>query len=190
MSLIFVTRMGRHACKPVKSVLMSVLVREACPADAARLVHYVERLAAEPGVLIGLSPGEFDLSVEQEKQLLADYAATDNACYLVAESEGEIIGALSLKGGLRRAVRHAATLSMSVERDWRGQGVGSLLLERAIQWARSSGVLTRLELSVFTRNAPAIHLYEKFGFASEGRRRQALFRDGEYHDDLIMALLL
>ena len=33
-------------------------------------------------------------------------------------------------------------------------------------------------------------IYEKLGFVVEGCRRQAIYRDGEYLDDLMMALLL
>jgi RimJ/RimL family protein N-acetyltransferase len=77
-----------------------------------------------------------------------------------------------------------------VAREWRGQGIGRRLLERAIEWARGSGVVTRIELHVFTRNEGAIRLYERCGFAVEGTRRRSVRRDGEYLDDLVMALLL
>jgi RimJ/RimL family protein N-acetyltransferase len=77
-----------------------------------------------------------------------------------------------------------------VDRDWRNRGVGTALMRRAIEWARGTGVLTRLQLQVFARNAPAIHLYQKLGFQIEGSRRNAILRDGEYIDSLMMALLL
>jgi RimJ/RimL family protein N-acetyltransferase len=35
-----------------------------------------------------------------------------------------------------------------------------------------------------------MRLYEEFGFIVEGRRREAVIRDGEFIDDLIMGLLL
>jgi putative acetyltransferase len=47
----------------------------------------------------------------------------------------------------------------------------------------------RLELYVYARNAPAIALYEKLGFAHEGKRA-AFIRDGDaFLDDLVMARL-
>jgi putative acetyltransferase len=63
-------------------------------------------------------------------------------------------------------------------------------MSRLVEWAKANPVVTRVELFVFVRNEPAIHLYETFGFAVEGRRRKAIYRNGEYHDDLIMALLV
>jgi len=169
---------------------MQVTIREAQPSDAKQLIAYVQRLAKEQDIDIPLAPGEFNLTVEEEKQILADRMASDNSIMLVAEVGGRIVGQLGCKGGNRKATRHAVTLGMSVRRGWRNQGIGSALMARAIEWARSTGVVTRIELNVFARNEMAIHLYEKFGFQVEGRRRRAVYHDGEYLDDYIMALLL
>jgi RimJ/RimL family protein N-acetyltransferase len=169
---------------------MEITIREAHPDDAAQLVPFVRRLTEEPGIYILMGPGEFTLTVEQERQVLADYAQADNCVFLVAEAEGRIVGMLNCKGGTRRAKRHEVVLGMSVAREWRGQGVGKKLMARAIEWARGTGIVTRIELLVFTRNEVARHLYESFGFVVEGCLRRAVLRDGEYFDDLIMALLL
>ena len=115
--------------------------------------------------------------------------ATNSLC-LVAEDDGRIVGQLMLQGGKRRNVRHAATLGITVGREHRGQGVGRRLMEYAIDWARAGGVVTRIELNVFVRNSNAIRLYESCGFVVEGRRRRSIHRDGEYMEDLVMALLL
>lgn len=169
---------------------MQVTIREAHPSDAKQLIAYVQHLAEEPDIDIALAPGESNLSVEEEEQILADRMASDNSIMLVAEVGGQIVGQLGCKGGKRRATRHAVTMGMSVRRGWRNQGIGSALMARAIEWARSTGVVTRIELNVFARNEMAIHLYEKFGFQVEGRRRRAIYHAGEYVDDYVMALLL
>ena len=60
----------------------------------------------------------------------------------------------------------------------------------AVDWARRSGVITRIELQVFTSNTVAINLYQKHGFEIEGRGRKAVFREGKYQDDYVMGLLI
>jgi RimJ/RimL family protein N-acetyltransferase len=170
--------------------IMDFVIREAQPDDAEQIIAYVQRIAAEPGVSIVLQPGEFTLTVEQERQFIADRRAEDNSLFLVAEALGHIVGALTLRGGGRRAVRHEAVLGITVAKEWRGRGLGDAMMTRAIEWARRSRVITRIELQVFTSNTVAIHLYQKHGFEIEGRRRKAIFREGEYHDDYVMALLL
>jgi RimJ/RimL family protein N-acetyltransferase len=169
---------------------MGVIIREAKPSDAARIIAYMNRLSEEPNSNIEISPGEFTRTVEEEAGFLAEFAQSKNSIFLVAEAEGQIVGMLNCKGSNRVAIRHAVTLGMSVDQDWRRQGIGSQLMAQAIAWAKSTGIISRIELAVFERNEKAIRLYQKFGFEIEGKRRKAIFREGEYLDGLIMASLL
>jgi putative acetyltransferase len=57
---------------------------------------------------------------------------------------------------------------MGVHDDFNGRGIGSALLAELIEAADEWLAIKRLELTVFTDNAPAIRLYEKFGFEMEG----------------------
>jgi RimJ/RimL family protein N-acetyltransferase len=165
-------------------------VREATPDDAAGLIAHTRALLAEPDVCVTLSAAEFTVSDEDERRFIAGYVAADNSLLLVAEAAGEVIGLLTCTGGKRRAVRHEVELALSVRKAWRGRGVGTALIRRAIEWAKASGVVTRIELKVFTRNAPAARLYERLGFVPEGVRRRAVLRDGRYEDVMTMAILL
>jgi RimJ/RimL family protein N-acetyltransferase len=166
------------------------IVREATPDDAPQIIDHVVRISNEPNNNILMSPGEFTMTIEEEAALLAEYAAADNAVYLIAEADGKIIGSLNCRGGKRSANRHNAALGIVVNKDWRDRGVGTALMERVIDWARASGVVTRLELEVFTDNGRAVHVYEKVGFQIEGRKVRAYFKEGVYVDAYVMALLL
>ena len=104
----------------------------------------------------------------------------------VAEANGEIIGMLHVE----RSRVGFGELGMAVARPWRGKGVGTALLEVAIEWAREEG-LHKLSLSVFPQNAAAIGLYRRFGFVEEGRRIKHFRRaSGELWDAIDMGLLL
>ncbi|WP_443089171.1 GNAT family N-acetyltransferase [Xylophilus sp.] len=70
-----------------------------------------------------------------------------------------------------------------------GPGPGHEPAAPARQWAAQAGI-RRLELTVVASNRRAIALYERAGFAREGVRRQSLFIDGGYVNELHMALLL
>lgn len=164
-------------------------VREAQPEDAAPLIAYFRRIFAEPGINLITEADEYSPPVEAESRFIRELARATNSLFLVAEIDDRIVGQLTLEGGKRRNVRHAAVLGITVAQEWRGQGVGHRLLEHAIRWARESGIITRIELHVFARNERAVRLYEEFGFVVEGRRREAVIRDGEYLDDLVMSLL-
>ncbi len=78
---------------------------------------------------------------------------------------------------------------MAVRDDWQGRGVGTALMEAALDLADNWLGLTRVELTVYTDNAAGIALYEKFGFEIEGTHRRHAFRNGEYVDAYSMARL-
>ncbi len=167
-----------------------VLIREARPEDASALISHFRRLFGEPGINLITEADEFSPTVETESRIIREMARAPNSIFLVAEIEGHIVGQLTLEGGKRRNVKHAAVLGITVAQEWRSQGVGRRLLTQSIRWARNSGVISRIELHVFVRNERAVRLYQEFGFVVEGRRRQAVIRDGEYLDDWVMGLLL
>lgn len=72
--------------------------------------------------------------------------------------------------------------------DW-GKGYGADATRTLLQYAFDEANLHRIELEVFDFNARAIQMYEKVGFRHEGTRKQALFRQGAWHDEHIMAIL-
>lgn len=76
---------------------------------------------------------------------------------------------------------------MAVRDDWQGKGVGSALMQAAVDMADKWLNLLRLELEVYTDNEPAVRLYKKFGFAIEGTLKCFAFRDGGYVDAYTMA---
>ena len=166
-----------------------ISVRAAKPSDAAALVAHLKELAAEPGINIPLAPDEVTMTVADERELLEELEDNERATMFVAIGDGAVIGELTIKGiSPRRAVKHVATLGMSVKQPWRGRGAGLALVTAAIEWARTAG-FTRLELNVYARNAPAIRLYQRCGFEIEGTRKRFI-RDGDtYLDDLVMARL-
>jgi RimJ/RimL family protein N-acetyltransferase len=169
---------------------VAILIREAQPSDAEALIEHTRRILSEPEPTNPESPEEFNPTVEQRQKMISGLAASSNSVLLIAEDGGMLVGELSCQGIPRQALQHCVTLGMSVNQEWRKRGVGSRLLEEAIAWAQGTGIVKRIELYVYARNQPAIRLYTKFGFELEGRRRRAIFHDGEYIDDLLMARLL
>ena len=75
------------------------------------------------------------------------------------------------------------------EREYWGKGFGTQATRAALRFAFGALNLHRVELEVFDFNPRAIRAYEKAGFRLEGTRREALFRDGAYHDAHVMAAL-
>ena len=75
------------------------------------------------------------------------------------------------------------------EKEYWGRGSGSDAIVALLRFAFGEMNLHRIYLSAFDSNQRAIRCYEKCGFRHEGRAREALFRDGRYHDALQLTVL-
>jgi putative acetyltransferase len=126
-------------------------------------------------------------SVEFRRQRLAQ--ADANTHTLVAEVESRIVGILGLhvEAGPRR--HGVASFGMAVHDEFQNRGVGSALLTAMLELGENWLGLRRIELTVYTDNSAAVHLYEKFGFVIEGTAKRYALRGGEYVDAFHMARL-
>ncbi|MGZ5056075.1 MAG: GNAT family N-acetyltransferase [Methylobacter sp.] len=86
---------------------------------------------------------------------------------VVARQDGQIVGMVNLLYTVSTALgdRVALLEDMVVSPNVRGSGVGSRLLEQAIQFARLDGC-KRITLLTDRTNEPAQRFYQKHGFGS------------------------
>ena len=75
------------------------------------------------------------------------------------------------------------------EKENRGKGIGSYAVKALVEHAFYNLNLRRIQLEVLEYNTAARALYRKIGFIEEGIKRKAVYKNGEYVDELIMALL-
>lgn len=141
-------------------------IREAEAQDAAALVAFLDLVGQE-----------------------TDFTSLDENGILMTESE--IAGVLNITAEQRIRIRHIGDIFLVIQRKFWNHGLGSILLEEGIEWAKTSGVLRRLQLSVQKRNEAAIHLYSKFGFVTEGlQERGAYLEEGIFLDVYLMGRLI
>lgn len=75
------------------------------------------------------------------------------------------------------------------EKNHRGKGFGYESMKLALDFSFYELNLRRVQLSVFSYNAPAIALYKKLGFQHEGIYREFLYRNGAAYDMHLFGLL-
>lgn len=75
------------------------------------------------------------------------------------------------------------------DRELWGKGYGTEAMNLALDFAFNEINLRRVSLTVFEYNPRAIRSYEKAGFRHEGRKRQALCREGKRWDEMYMGIL-
>ncbi len=83
-----------------------------------------------------------------------------------------------------------AWLGMAIgDAAFRGKGLGTEALRLVLDFAFFELNLHRIQLTVFSYNEHAIHVYERVGFRREGAFREFLRRDGRRYDMLLYGLL-
>lgn len=156
--------------------MADVIIRPAREEDRRRLAELYAEVAAE-GDKIG---GEPPVDIERRASTFRLEG------FFVAEAAGETVGSLSVHGQLDGV----GEIGMMLAREWRGRGIGTRLMQAAVEYARARG-MHKLSLGVWPHNAAAIALYRKFGFVEEGRRvKHYRRRNGDLWDIVEMGLLL
>jgi ribosomal protein S18 acetylase RimI-like enzyme len=145
----------------------------ACLDAVAREKRYLAQLEAPP--------------LDRTLAFVRDNIAKD-AAQSVALDGDRVVGWCDVLPAWPAALQHRGGLGMGVLAAYRGRGIGQRLMAATLAHARSKG-LTRVELEVRADNASAIRLYERMGFAHEGRKRNGNRLDGMYFDSLTMGLV-
>lgn len=106
---------------------------------------------------------------------------------VVDAGSGQLLGHLTLFGAA--LPERAATFAIIIGPAHVGRGVGPRATRLALSYGFRELGLNRIELRVWAFNTRAVRAYEKSGFVHEGRRRDAVFHDGNFHDELLMSVL-
>ena len=124
-----------------------------------------------------------------EKQMEWFRKHKKNHPVLVAENDNVIIGWASLSPWSDRcAYDTTVEISIYVHKDFRGQGIGSKLLEIITLEGKKENnhtVISRISQG----NETSIHLHEKFGYHHVGVMKEVGFKFGKFLDVYIMQLI-
>ncbi|WP_423216998.1 GNAT family N-acetyltransferase [Streptococcus equinus] len=164
-----------------------VIIEEAQVSDAAALSNLLERVSQETDFIVADSIlSQDDMAIFLERHL----AAVNEIC-LVVRVGRELAGVLNVSSSDSSQTNHIGDIFIAIRKKYWGYGLGSLLMEVALDWACHTPMIRRLELTVQARNSRAVHLYEKFGFKIEAtKERGAKTKDGEFLDVYSMSRLI
>ncbi|WP_353948297.1 N-acetyltransferase family protein [Sporolactobacillus sp. Y61] len=127
-----------------------------------------------------------EISVEDRKPWLEAHLADPRHPLWVAEREGMICGWLSLEPFYGRPAYHAtAEISIYIHESCRHQGIGSLLIRKAMSCCGSLGISTLLAF-IFAHNEPSLRLFEHFSFERWGFLPRVAELDGRQRDLVIL----
>jgi ribosomal protein S18 acetylase RimI-like enzyme len=161
-------------------------IRKAKPEDATLLAEAEREIAKIPGRLAS-RPEELKDENIQEK--IIALSQNDSGICLVIEKDGSITGHAFLEPHKLANTAHVVFLTIAIHEGHQGMGLGKMLMQKLIEWARSQPKIEKFELQVRSSNTRAIMLYKSLGFIEEGRKTKRLkYGPNDYLDDIYMAL--
>ena len=162
-------------------------IREATPEDAEKIIAYLVQVGGETDYLSFGKEG-LPISTEEEEKFIQNINKEEHSVLYVVWKNGEIVGDASLSGFPRR-MSHRAEFGISVTKSEWGQGIGSALLQKIIDYAKEH-TIELINLEVRSDNRRAIQMYEKFGFRKVAVLPAFMKVNDEDHDCDLMILRL
>ena len=163
---------------------MEIIMRRARRTDAAA-INYIYNQAVEDGDSI------LEIDVKGQSYREEWLAAHDRRHPVyVGEAEGKVVCWVALSPyNAHYPYDGVAELSVYVERSFRHQGLGSLLLKFIEQQATQLGYC-KIILSVYATNLNALHAYRRAGYRDVGVFRSHGYNKGKLYDIVCMERLL
>lgn len=144
--------------------MAEVIIRQAVPGDAGSISEIENLCFPDPWSMDALT---YELE------------GNPRAFYIVAELDGEVVG----YAGLWIIGDEGHITNVAVKPGFRNRKIGEGIIGVMIDFTSGEGIAHHT-LEVRKSNVPAINLYEKFGFRTEGVRKKYYQNNGE--DALIM----
>lgn len=124
------------------------------------------------------------------RQLFTAWSANTepgSAGFSIVDTDDRLVGHITLYGAT--VPDRAATLAIVIGPEFAGEGLGPDAVEVMLRYGFSEMGLNRIELTVWAFNDRAIRAYGRCGFVVEGRRREAVYHNGAFVDQVIMSVL-
>jgi RimJ/RimL family protein N-acetyltransferase len=165
-----------------------ITIRPAEPEDSCEIIDTIRSSASERSYVLMEQYGK---GIASEITYISDLDRLKNLL-IVAAVGVEVIGclaALQADGGKREETAHVLHVGLHLQEAYRGIGIGSQMLDYAIEWAQEVG-FKKLESSIFTTNKRSIKLFSNAGFTEEGIRHHRIRMGAEYVDEVLMGKIL
>lgn len=165
---------------------LKVVFRSPRVGEGAEVLAVVREIMSRSEHLL-TTVDELSYTEDEENSLIAAYAAHPDKLMIVPLIGNRIVGLLNFYPGSKKRIAHHGAFGMSLLPEFQGKGLGKRKLQALLDWAQANSRIECVRLRVHARNLPALRLYEKMGFAEEGRELKGIkFSNGEYDDVICM----
>jgi L-amino acid N-acyltransferase len=129
-------------------------------------------------------------TLEHRTAWLDDHLKNNYPVFAAVNDDGRVVGWSALnRYHDRQGYQFTAENSVYVAADWRGKGIGKLLMKPLIESARQGG-LHAILAGIDAENESSVRLHASFGFVKVAHFKQVGFKFGRWLDVIYMELVL
>lgn len=164
-----------------------IVIRQAGPIDAPRYREL--RLQALQDSPIAFT-ADFQKNLNQPPKYWEDLLTMqpDESTIFLGEFEAGLIAMTGIARGNSPKTRHSAWIwGVYVIPEWRGLRIADEIIHMCLDWAKPKNIVLA-KLGVTATNQSAIRCYERCGFRVYGTEPRAVYHEGRYYDEYLMAI--
>ena len=151
----------------------------------------INRWRRDPVVSDGVGAPHRFIAVDVDLQWYDDYLSrrgSEVRCAVCLADTGQLVGMVSLTR-IDYVHRNAEYNAMVGERASQNRGIGTEATRAMVRHGFFDLNLHRIYVSILRENISSIRMCEKAGFREEGTIRQGAYKNGKYHDLVLMGVL-
>jgi len=151
----------------------------------------LEALQKEPTAFANTYDDEAKYEDKKWIGILEKSKNRDTEIALFAKNGDKIIGFIGAFWVTKEKMKHVAHIyGTYVDSEYRGQGVGKILMEAVINELKSLPHIKKIKIEVNAQNTVAFNLYQKMGFKVIGKAEKELKVNGVFYDEILMEQLI
>lgn len=167
----------------------TLVIREGNIGDAENFIVYANNVGGESDFLT-FNAGQFNSALDSQQKSIEELNNKENGLFLIAEISNKIAGNLTFRLGKKPKTAHAGEFGITIQKQYWNLGIGQLLIQTLIDWARCSGNVRKINLRVREDNQRGLNLYRKMGFKQEGILERDLYSNGIFYNGFMMGLCI
>jgi RimJ/RimL family protein N-acetyltransferase len=133
---------------------------------------------------------ELPPTIEKNKEDIESFSnfkpETKRLMFTIENLEGTNVGAFNLNSIDER--NGTFSIGIQIDRDHRGKGYGTAAMQILLDYAFNERRLNKFNVSVIEGNIGSATMLEKLGCIQEGIRREMIFTQGKYKDEILYGL--
>jgi diamine N-acetyltransferase len=154
-------------------------------------IPIINRWRQDPVVSDGIGAPHRFIGLDVDMKWYDDYLSrrgSEVRCAVCLATSGELVGMVSLTR-IDSVHRNAEYNAMVGNREAQNRGIGTAATQAMVRHGFFDLNLHRIYVAILRENMSSIRMCEKAGFREEGTIRDGAYKNGRYHDLVLMGVL-